>query len=325
MSKDSRPPYRPINPCQYLETPPPPSVSFSSASPPPVLRNGKVEVLEMPDLGYSPDGKSIYEKNPHPLAYNNRSISVKNHHPTTTRTNTIQEEESHETSTIGSTEGSEDILLSANRRRRSNSFDAIPVPRIKLRPRYTGMTGISSREFRSHIANSLYGQGHGDDNSSASSRSKRRPEPTHLRAHTFSCFDSSNLFDDMDTTGTDNIVDFGGRGVWAGSTSVPVTPQVKLPLPNNNEVVKRTGPLNTLQHSFGSAFSSSNNSAFEPSKNPPTKSHSHKNSLSPTPDSLHGFRFIDEKTEPKESLDEDAQVVRVSVAPSDYLFLAKHC
>merc|ERR1712038_628839 len=91
-------------------------------------------------------------------------------------------------------------------------------------------------------------------------------------------------------------------------TSVPVTPQVKLPSPNNNEVVKRTGPLDTLQHSFGSAFSSSNNSAFEPSKNPSTKSHSHENSLSPTTDSLHGFRFIDEKTEPKESLDEDAQV-----------------
>lgn len=306
MSKESRPPYRPINPCQHLETPPPPSVSFSSVSPPPVVRNGKVEVLEMPDLGYSPDGKSIYEKNPHPLAYNNRSISIKNH-PTTTRTNTIQEEESHDTSTIGSTEGSEDMLLSTNRRRRSNSFDAIPVPRIKLRPRYTGMTGISSREFRSHIANSLYGQGHVDDNSSTGSRSKRMSaEPTHLRAHTFSSFDSSSLFDDMDTTGTDNIVDFGGRGVWAGSTPVPLTPQVKLLPPN---AVKRTGPLNASQHSFGSTFSSSTNSAFEPSKiSPPNKSHSDKNSSSPTPDNLHGFRFIDDRTEPVETSEEDAQV-----------------
>lgn len=310
MSKESRPPYLPINPCQHLETPPPPSVSFSSASPPPVVRNGKVEVLEMPDLGYSPDGKSIYEKNPHPLAYNNRSISVKNHPTTTTRTNTIQEEESHDTSTIGSTEGSEDMLLSTIRRRRSNSFDAIPVPRIKLRPRYTGMTGISSREFRSHIANSLYGQGHVDDNSSTGSRSKRRSaEPTHLRAHTFSSFDSSSLFDDMDTTGTDNIVDFGDRGVWAGSTPVPLTPQVKLLPPNNSEAVKRTGPLNASQHSFGSAFSSSNNSAFEPSKiPPPNKSHSGENSSSPTSDNLHGFRFIDDRTEPVETSDEDVQV-----------------
>jgi len=267
----------------------------------------------MPNLGYSSDGKSIYEKNPHPLAYN-RSISVMKHH-TSTHTNTIQEEESHDTSTIGSTEGSEDMLLSSSvhRRRRSTSFDVnVPVPRIKLRPRYTGMTGISSSEFRSHIANSLYDQsqaGQGDENSAASNRVRRKVEPTHLRAHTFSCFDSSSLFDDVDTTGTDNIVDFGGRGVWTGSTSIPFTPQVKMSPTNSNEVVKRTGLLNASLHSFGSTFSSSNNSAFEPSKNLPTKSHTDESSSYSDSDNLNGFRFMDGKGEPKETVEEDTQMV----------------
>lgn len=333
MSNNShQPPIRP----RYLETPPPPSVNSSGTSPPPVIKRNDVEMLNLPELNCSPDGKSIYEKNPHPLAYN-RSISVKNNH-------TIPEEASHDTSTmsIGSTDGSEDLLLTVNnRRRRSTSFDTsiAPIPKIKLRPRYAnaGMRGYySNNEFRSHIANRMYGH-QGDDDSTTtatttttatgSGRGKRKMELTHMRAHTFSGFDSlsSNIFDDVDTCTThdrNNIVDFGSKGVWRStSTSLALTPQVKQIQSSNNDdtaTVGRTGlELNSLQHSLGSAsaFLSSNNSAFQPSKNNNSTlmSHSDKSSSSNTSaENLTGFQFIDEgeKEEGLKGEEEEPQMVR---------------